>query len=124
MVTIAVTTEPEGEPRVALSPETARKLVGLGCRIRVASGAGQRSRFADHLYKAQGAEIADSDAAALIGGDILLKVRRPSLGELKVLKPGTIVAAMLDPYSDLPGLEAAAATGTTLFSMEFMPRIT
>ncbi|MGH6814978.1 MAG: Re/Si-specific NAD(P)(+) transhydrogenase subunit alpha [Hyphomicrobiaceae bacterium] len=124
MVTVAVTAEPAGEPRVALSPETARKLVALGCRVRVAGGAGRHSRFADHLYKAQGAEIAGSDAAARDGADILIKVRRPDLEELKTLKPGTIVAAMLDPHSDRAGLEAAAATGVTLFAMELMPRIT
>ncbi len=51
-------------------------------------------------------------------------MRRPSSDELRALKAGTIVAAMLDPYSDREGLEAAAQSGASLFSMEFMPRIT
>ena len=78
MVTIAVTGEREGEPRVAISPETVKKLTGLGCTVRVQSGAGGGSRFSDAALQAQGATIAASAAEALNGADILLKVRRPS----------------------------------------------
>jgi NAD(P) transhydrogenase subunit alpha len=74
--------------------------------------------------QAQGAEVASSPAEVLSGADILLKVRRPSLDELKALKPGAIVAAMIDPYGDRAALDQLAATGATVFSMEFMPRIT
>lgn len=124
MVTIAVTAEPRDEPRFALSPETAKKLVSAGARVKVESGAGTRSHFSDAALRAQGAEIVNGGASAIDGADVLLKVRRPALDELTALKPGAMVAAMLDPYSDRPGLDAAAATGATLFSMEFMPRIT
>ena len=58
MVTIAVTAEREGEPRVAVSPETVKKLTALGARVKVQAGAGARSRFSDDTYKAQGATIA------------------------------------------------------------------
>jgi len=51
-------------------------------------------------------------------------VRRPSAEEIAALKPGAMVAAMIEPYADRAGLEAAAGQGATLFSMEFMPRIT
>ena len=124
MVTVAVTPEAPDETRVAISPETVRKLVALGCKVRVAAGSGARSRFSDETYKAQGAEIAPDAAAAVEGADILLKVRRPSPEEVRGLAPGGIVAAMLSPTDDRPGLDALAATGATLFSMEFMPRIT
>ena len=53
-----------------------------------------------------------------------MKVRRPSIDELTALKPGAIVAGMIDPFGDREALDALAATGTTVFSMEFMPRIT
>jgi NAD(P) transhydrogenase subunit alpha len=59
----------------------------------------------------------------LEGADILLKVRRPTAEEVKALKPGAIVAAMLAPYDDRAGLDALAATGASLMAMEFMPRI-
>ncbi len=123
MVTLAVTAEAADEPRIAVSPDTVKKLTGLGCNVKIQSGVGLRSRFADDLYAAQGAHIAASAADALQSADILLKVRRPSLEDVKALKPGAIVAAMLDPYSDRAGLEALAGSGATLFSMEFIPRI-
>ena len=123
MVTIAVTAERDGEPRVAVSPETVKKLSALGCQVRVEAGAGAHSRFADEAFRAAGATIAASPAEALAGADILLKVRRPAAEEVKALKPGAIVAAMLAPYDDRPGLEALAGTGASLMAMELMPRI-
>jgi proton-translocating NAD(P)+ transhydrogenase subunit alpha len=123
MVTIAVTGEREGEPRVAASPETVRKLTALGAAVKIQAGAGARSRFADAAYEAQGATIAASAAETLAGADILLKVHRPSLEEAKALKPGAIVAAILAPFDDRPGLDALAGTGAALMAMEFMPRI-
>jgi len=123
MVVIAVTAEPANETRVAISPDTVKRLANAGCNVKIESGAGLRSRFSDDLYEAQGAHIARTREDALSGADILLKVRRPSLEEVKALKPGAMVVAMLDPYGDRAGLDALAATGATLFSMEFMPRI-
>ncbi|KAB2914882.1 MAG: Re/Si-specific NAD(P)(+) transhydrogenase subunit alpha [Hyphomicrobiaceae bacterium] len=122
-MTIAVTAEREGEPRVAVSPETVKKLSALGCTVKVEAGAGASSRFADETLKAQGAVIAASAAEALGGADILLKVRRPTPEEVKALKPGAIVAAMLSPFDDRPGLDALAGSGAALMAMEFMPRI-
>ncbi|MGI9520561.1 MAG: Re/Si-specific NAD(P)(+) transhydrogenase subunit alpha [Hyphomicrobiaceae bacterium] len=124
MLKVAVTTEGADEPRVAVSPETTRKLVGMGCKVSVQAGAGSRSRFSDDVLRSQGAEIAANVDAAIEDADILLKVRRPTLEELRKLKPGAIVAAMIDPFGERAALDAAAATGATLFSMEFMPRIT
>ena len=123
MVTIAVTSEAPDEPRVAVSPETIKKLIALGADIRVERGAGKRSRFSDEAFAAAGAQIVDH-ASALNDADILLKVRRPSADEVKALKPGAIVAAMIDPYGDRAGLDALALTGISLFSMELMPRTT
>lgn len=123
MVTIAVTREAADEPRVAVSPETVKKLGALGAKVRVETGAGNRSRFSDEAYTAAGAEVVSHDAA-LSGADILLKVRRPSDDEIKTLKPSALVAAMIDPYGDRAALDALAATGASVFSMEFMPRTT
>ena len=122
MVTIAVTSESADEPRVAVSPDTVKKFTVLGAKVRIESGAGLRSRFSDEAYRAAGAETVGR-AEALAGADILLKVRRPSIDELTALKPGAIVAGMIDPFGDREALDALAATGTTVFSMEFMPRI-
>ena len=124
MVTIAVTPEAAPETRVAISPETAKKLVGMGCTVKVASGAGKASRFSDAAYAAAGATVVAGVAEALAGVDILLKVRRPSLEEVKALKPGAMIAAILNPFDDRAGLDEIAAEGASLFAMELMPRIT
>src|SRR5689334_18371740 len=123
MVTIAVTAERDGEPRVAVSPETVKKLTALGLEVKVEAGAGAGSRFSDDLLAAQGAQIAPTAREALTAADILLKVRRPTTDEVKALKNGAVVAAMLAPYDDRADLEGLAGTGAALMAMEFMPRI-
>jgi NAD(P) transhydrogenase subunit alpha len=123
MVTIAVTTEGASDPRVAISPETAKRYAGLGCNVKVQSGSGLRSRFSDDLYRAGGAFVASSTSDALSGADILLRVRRPAVEEVRQLAPGAMVVALFDPYGERAGLEALAATGATLFAMELIPRI-
>lgn len=123
MVTIAVTSEPADEPRVAVSPDTVKKFANLGAVIRIEQGAGLRSRFSDDAYRAAGAEIVGR-AEALSGADILLAVRRPAADDIRSLKAGAIVAGMIDPYGAREGLDALAGTGATVFSMEFMPRTT
>jgi H+-translocating NAD(P) transhydrogenase subunit alpha len=123
MVTIAVTPEEAGETRVALSPETAKKLVALGATVKISRGAGSRSRFADAAYEAAGAVVTATPSEAITGADILLKVRRPGTHEMKELKSGGLAVAMLNPFDDRPGLDALAGSGASLFSMEFMPRI-
>ncbi|MFY0610570.1 MAG: Re/Si-specific NAD(P)(+) transhydrogenase subunit alpha [Hyphomicrobiaceae bacterium] len=123
MVRIAIAAEADDEPRVAVSPETVKKLAGLGCTVAVQAGAGTRSRFSDADLKAAGAEIAASADDAIKGADILLTVARPSTENIKALKSGAIAIAMMDPFGDRAELDAMAATGATAFTMEFMPRI-
>jgi NAD(P) transhydrogenase subunit alpha len=123
MVTIAVISESADEPRVAVSPDTVKKFTSLGAKVRVEQGAGLKSRFSDDAYRTAGAETV-SRAEVLAGADILLTVRRPGADAIAALKPGAIVAGMIDPYTDQAGLEVLAQTGATIFSMEFMPRTT
>jgi NAD(P) transhydrogenase subunit alpha len=125
MITIAVPAEGDkSERRVALSPETAKKFSALGAKVRVKAGVGAGANFADADYKAAGADVAKTGAETVEGADIVLTVRRPTPATLKGAAKGAIIACILDPYSDKPGLQALAKTGATLFSMEFMPRIT
>jgi len=125
MITIAVPAEVDtSERRVALSPETAKKFIALGCQVRVQAGAGAGSHFSDIEYKQAGATIAKNIAATLKGAGIILTVRRPNAPALKGAAKGAILACILDPFSDKAGLSALAKAGLTLFSMEFMPRIT
>ena len=124
MVKIAVAAEAGDEPRVAISPETVKKYIGLGCTVAVERGAGSRSRFSDADLEAAGAEIAASAGDAIKDADILLTVARPSSEHVKALKADAIAVAMMDPFGERADLDAMAATGATSFTMEFMPRIT
>jgi len=119
---VAVTTETDpGEPRVAATPETVKKLVGLGAEVAVEPGAGIKSGVLDADYAAAGAKVA-SDAVS--GADVVLKVRRPSANELAGYKKGTLVVAIMDPYGNEAALKQMADAGLVAFAMELMPRIT
>jgi NAD(P) transhydrogenase subunit alpha len=123
MITIGVPAESKDEPRIGLSPETAKKLTKSGAKVLVASGAGLRSHFSDEDYKASGASIVKSDADVVKDADIVLAVRRPSLSLVKSMKPGALLIGMIDPYADAEGLGDLARRGVALFAMELMPRI-
>jgi proton-translocating NAD(P)+ transhydrogenase subunit alpha len=124
MISIGVPAEGKDEPRIGLTPETAKKLVKAGAKVTVRSGAGLRSHFSDEDYKEAGAVIAKSDADAVSNADIVFTVRRPPLSIAKAMKKGAALIGMLDPFSDANELDALAKTGVSLFSMELMPRIT
>jgi NAD(P) transhydrogenase subunit alpha len=112
-----------GEARVAATPETVKKLKGLGLEIAVEHGAGAGARISDADYEAAGAAIAPDAAAALTGADIVLKVRVPEANEIAGMKKGAVVAALLAPYTEKETIQRLAAQGVTAFAMEFIPRI-
>jgi H+-translocating NAD(P) transhydrogenase subunit alpha len=117
---IARENEP-GEPRVAATPETVKKLMALGAEIAVEPGAGVSSGIGDGDFTAAGASISID---AVKTADIVLKVRRPNETELAGYKPGTLVLAIMDPHGNDHALAAMAKAGVTSFAMELMPRIT
>jgi len=124
-VAIAVTRERrEGETRCAVTPETVKKLIALGATVTVEAGTGAGSSIPDADYEAAGATVAKDTKAVLSGADLVLKVRGPTAQEISALKPGAIVAAMLDAYREKDTVQALAGAGTTAFAMEFVPRIT
>jgi len=110
-----------GETRVAVTPETVKKLVASGHTLRVQSGAGVAASVTDAAYQAAGAEIVDR--AAAFGADMVLKVRTPSEEETALMKAGTVVIGMLNPF-DQAGLQRLAAAGLTAFALEAAPRTT
>jgi NAD(P) transhydrogenase subunit alpha len=122
---IAVLTETQGgETRVAATPETVKKFIGLGASVTVEKGAGLTSGVSDADYEAAGATVAKNAKDALKDADIVLKVRRPAEAELKNVKAGAMVIATMDPYGAEDALAAMAKAGVCAFAMEFMPRIT
>ena len=119
---VAVTTEIDpGEPRVAATPETIKKLIGLGAEVAVEPGAGVKSGILDADYAAAGATVTGD---ATKNADIVLKVRRPSANELAGYKKGAVVVAIMDPYGNEAALKQMADAGVVAFAMELMPRIT
>jgi NAD(P) transhydrogenase subunit alpha len=125
MALIAVTKERRaGETRVAATPDTVKKLIAAGFSVTVETGAGVGASIADADFEAAGASLAKTAKATLKDADILFKVRAPEADEIAALKPGVIVAAMLNAYVERPALEALAKAKATAFAMEFVPRIT
>ena len=119
---VAVTAEVDaGEPRVAATPETVKKMIGLGAAVAVEPGAGVKSGILDADYSAAGATVTRD---ALNGADIVLKVRRPQASELSRFKRGAIVIAVMDPYGHEDALRGMAEAGVIAFAMELLPRIT
>jgi NAD(P) transhydrogenase subunit alpha len=112
------------EPRVAATPETVRKIRGLGAEVAVESGAGVKSGVPDGEYAAAGATVAPSAAEAVKDADVVLKVRRPGASELSGYKHGALVIAIMDPFGREGEIGAMAQAGVTAFAMELMPRIT
>jgi NAD(P) transhydrogenase subunit alpha len=110
-----------GETRVAVTPETAKKLKAQGHTIRIQSGAGVNASATDAAYVAAGAEI--TDRAGALGADLVLKVRSPSADELGAMKSGSALVGMLNPF-DREGLQRLATAGLTSFALEAAPRTT
>jgi len=110
-----------GETRVAVTPETVKKLKAQGHEITVQSGAGVAASVTDEAYVAAGATI--TDAAGAFGAGLVLKVRAPSEAELPLLKPGTTLVGMLNPF-DAEGLQRLATAGLTAYALEAAPRTT
>lgn len=120
----------EHERRVAATPETVKKLIGLGAEVAVEAGAGLSSRITDEAYEAAGATLV-SDLNTLLGdADVVFKVQRPLLGEgdqpdeLSPMKKGALLIAGLSPYAEPEAIKRYAEAGVTAVAMEFVPRIT
>ncbi len=114
----------DGETRVAATPETVGKLIGLGAAVAIETGAGTAARITDDAFRTAGANVVSDAGAALAGADIVLTVRRPSAVGLSGVAPGALVIGMIDPYGNEADVAALAGAGLTTVSMEFMPRIT
>lgn len=114
----------ENERRVALIPDSVKKLVRAGLSVSVESGLGSQSGYSDADYEEAGATVSGDRAALLGSGDIVLRVRKPSLDEVGQLKQGAIQVSYLDPYNEHELVDALAAKGVTAISMEMIPRTT
>ena len=110
-----------GETRVAVTPETVKKLAAQGHTLRIQSGAGVAASVTDDAYVAAGAEI--TDLAGAFSCDLVLKVRNTTDSEAKMLKSGSTLVGMLNPF-EADGLQRLATAGVTGFALEAAPRTT
>jgi len=122
-IAVAQETAP-GERRVALVPESCKKLVQAGYELSVETGAGAPAGYPDAAYREAGAAL-ESDRAALVGGaDILLKVGPPARDEVGWLRAGAIYLGSLMPLRHLAAVRALAARQVTAFATDAIPRTT
>ncbi len=110
-----------GETRVAVTPETVKKLKAQGHTLRIQTGAGVAASVTDDAFVAAGAEV--TDAAGAFACDLVLKVRNATDAEAKLMKSGTTLVGMLNPF-DAEGLQRLASAGLTGFALEAAPRTT
>ncbi len=113
-----------GERRVALVPESVKRLTTAGHTVTVERDAGTAAHFSDAQYETAGATIAPSAAAAASGAAIVAKVQRPSLDEVALLDEGSAVVSLLQPAQHADVVQALAARRVTAFALELVPRIT
>jgi len=117
------------EKRVAATPDTVKKLIGLGAEIVVEHDAGEASATPDEQFTAAGASIAPDPAAAVKDADIVLKVQRPltpaegAVDEIAGMKAGALLIGLLAPYANKAQMEDYAKRGIVAFAMELLPRI-
>lgn len=119
--TIGVPREANGQPLVAATPATVRRLVALGYRVVVEAGAGAGSLAPDEEYAAAGATVVD--AATAWGSDVVVAVDPPTTEQVAALRPGAVLAAMLAPGVHPELVASLAERGVTGLALDAVPRI-
>src|SRR5438552_8296582 len=109
-----------GEKRVATVPEVVEKLIKLGLRVAVESGAGDAANFSDDAYRAAGAQIVPN---VWQRADIVFKVRAPDAAEVGALREGAVLVSFIWPAQNPELMQALAAKQATVLAMDSVPRI-
>jgi NAD(P) transhydrogenase subunit alpha len=113
-----------GESRVAATPDTVKKLIGLGLSVAIEAGAGVSSAISDADFAAAGAEIAADAAATLTGAGVVFVVQAPDEAVRALIAPGTLVIGTMNAATDTALLPALAAAKIDAVGLEMLPRIT
>ena len=121
------------EKRVAATPDTVKKFIAMGLKVNIEKGAGITAAITDQEYQEAGANIFDDASRVLENADIVLKVNKPigpkdkdvsKLDEVKLLKSGSILVSLMEPYKDRGLIDLIAKQNITCFALELIPRIT
>ena len=113
-----------GERRVALVPESCKKLIQAGYEVAIESRAGEAAGFADEEYRAAGAAVESAVAPMVASADLVLNVTAPSSAEIEAMRPGAIYLGSLMPLRNLEAARALAAHKVTAFATDAIPRTT
>lgn len=113
-----------GENRVPIIPDTVKKLCQLGAEVLIEEGLGLGSGFRDKEYTEAGASISPDRTSLFSNSDILLRLRKPDLSEVALMKSGCIHISYLDPFNEQELVQALKERGVTSLSMEMIPRST
>lgn len=114
----------DAEKRVAASPETVKKLIGLGFAVAVEAGAGAGASIPDDAFKTAGATIAADLKAAISDADVIFSVQGIEADDAALAKKGALQLAVLNPFVEKDRIKAYADAGLMAVAMEFVPRIT
>src|SRR5208283_452551 len=112
-----------GERRVALVPESCKKLVGKGIAVAVESGAGDSSYFLDDVYRQAGASIEKDPGALLDSSDLTLKVQPPAIDEVARYREGSLLLCTCLPRRNIPAIHELTKRKMSVFSTDRIPRI-
>ena len=121
------------EKRVAATPDTVKKFIAMGLKVNIEKGAGITAAITDQEYEEAGASIFDDAQRVLENADIVLKINKPigpkekdgsKLDEVKLLKSGSILVSLMEPYKDRDLIALIAKQNITCFALELIPRIT
>jgi len=113
----------QGEARVALVPESVKKLVAAGVEVGIETGAGARAGFLDKDYEAAGASIMGR-ADLLPEADVIACVNRPEPADFAKFKPSAVIIGFLKPLDEPAALEPVIERKLTAFAVELVPRTT
>tara|TARA_R110001599_G_scaffold353459_1_gene592452 strand:- start:153422 stop:154564 length:1143 start_codon:yes stop_codon:yes gene_type:complete len=113
-----------GENRVPITPDTAKKLCRMGAELVVEAGLGTGSGFADSEYSEAGATVSNNRNELIGSADVLLRLRKPSVEDISLMKRGCIHISYLDPFNERELVTALKDAGITAISMEMIPRTT
>jgi len=113
-----------GETRVALIPEHIAKLTEMGAHMTVETGIGQKLNFSDEDYVKAGASLEADRSSLLQTADMVLRIRKPAMEEVDLLKAESTYVSLLDPFNERELIEALMKKRIASISMEMIPRIT
>ncbi len=114
----------EGETRVSMIPEHVAKLVGAGADVAIESGLGQTLRIDDDEYTKAGASVRADRSDLIQSADMVLRIRKPAVQEIELMKRGCIYISLLDPFNERELIDQFMTMGVSAISMEMIPRIT